>query len=203
MSIGKYRFQKKYVAFLTIVPLIAATSLIQVDDPVCGGTGLLSSSPEMANVEITSSESRELYVTREICEQFIAYKYEIALDLKNNGDVDAVGWIKLILKNITEITVIDIQYLWVAIPAQSALEANYTIWFGTGLDIPGTTEVNAEVVDGQIPDQVCGGTGKISLNTWLLAEAFKDNFSEVVRIYKEYTPPRYYPPDTEGGGWAE
>lgn len=203
MSIGRFRFQKKYVAFLTVVPLIAAASLIQVNDPVCQGTGFLASSPEMVNVEITNSESREIYVTREICEQFIAYKYEIALDLKNNGDADAAGWIKLVLKNINEITVIDIQYLWVVIPAKSAVEASYTIWFGTGLDLPGTTEVVADVVDGQVPDQVCGGTGKISLNTWLLAEAFKDNFSEVVRVYKDYIPPRYYPPDTEGGGWAE
>ena len=103
MSIGRFRFQKKYVAFLTVVPLIAAASLIQVNDPVCQGTGFLASSPEMVNVEITNSESREIYVTREICEQFIAYKYEIALDLKNNGDADAAGWIKLVLKNINEI----------------------------------------------------------------------------------------------------
>ncbi len=200
---GRYKIQKKYLAFLTVVPIIAVTSLLQVTCPVCKGTGSLASDPEMENVELVSSQSREVYVTREICGQFIAYKYELSLDLQNHGDVDAEGWVKLILKNIPASTVMDIQYIWVTIPAKSATQADYTVWFGTGVDVPGTTEVQAEVIDGQVPDQVCGGTGKISLNTWLLAEAFKDNFSEVVRVYKQYIPPRYYPPPTEGGGYAE
>lgn len=202
MSI-RFRFQKKYIAFLTIMPLLAVTSLFQVECPVCHGTGHMASMPAMENVEIVSAESEELYVTREICEAFIAYKYNIILILKNNGSEDAEGYIKLVLKDFSEGRVMDIQYLSTAIPGESAIEATYTVWFGTGLDVPGRTDVFAEVVTGEIPDETCGGTGKVSANTWLLVNGFKDKFKEVVRVHHEYKPPVWYPPDTEGGGWAE
>lgn len=202
MSI-RFRFQKKYIAFLTIMPLLAASSLFQVECPVCEGTGYMASMPTMEHVEITNAESEELYVTREICEAFIAYKYDIKLWLKNNGPEDAEGWVKLVLKEYAKGRVMDIQYLSVAIPGESAIEATYTVWFGTGLDVPGRTDVFAEVVTGEITDETCSGTGKVSANTWLLVNGFKDKFQEVVRVHQEYKPPVWYPPDTEGGGWAE
>lgn len=202
MSI-RFRFQKKYIAFLTIIPLLAVTSLFQVECPVCEGTGYMESMPAMEHVEITNAESEELYVTREICELFIAYKYNIILILKNNGPEDVEGWVKLVLKEYAKGRVMDIQYLSVAIPGESAIEATYTVWFGTGLDVPGRTDVFAEVVTGEIPDETCSGGGKVSLNTWLLVNGFKDKFKEVVRVHHEYKPPVWYPPETEGGGWAE
>jgi len=157
----------------------------------------------MENVEIVSAESEELYVTREICELFIAYKYNIILILKNNGSEDAEGYIKLVLKDFSEGRVMDIQYLSTAIPGESTIEATYTVWFGTGLDVPGRTDVFAEVITGEIPDETCDGSGKVSANTWLLVNGFKDKFREEVRIHQEYKPPVWYPPETEGGGWDE
>ena len=32
---------------------------------------------------------------------------------------------------------------------------------------------------------------------------FGDKFREEVRVHHEYKPPVWYPPETEGGGWAE
>jgi len=159
--------------------------------------------PVMENVEITNAESDELYITREICEAFIAYKYDIKLTLKNNSPEDAEGYIKLVLKEYAKGRVMDIQYLSVAIPGESAIEATYTVWFGTGLDVPGQTDIYAEVVTGEIPDDTCNGSGKVSLNTWLLVNGFKDSFREVVRVHHEYKPPVWYPPDTEAGGAEE
>lgn len=202
MSI-RFRFQKKYIAFLTIMPLLTVISLFQVDCPVCGGDGSLASSPPMKNVEITDWESKEISVTREICDEFLAYKYDLMLTLKNNGTEDAEGWIKLILRDFSQGKVLDIRYLGVAIPGESAIEATYTVWFSTGLDVPGKTEIHAEVVAGEVPDETCNGSGKVSLNIWLLANGFKEAFQEVVRAHEEYKPPVWYPPETEGGGWAE
>lgn len=202
MSI-KFRFQKKYIAFLTVVPLLVVASLFQVECPVCEGLGFMASSPAMEYVEITNAESDEVYVTREVCDAFIAYKYDIMLTLKNNGPEDVEGYIKLVLKEYAKGRVMDIQYLSVAIPGESAIEATYTVWFGTGLDVPGRTDIYAEVVTGEVPDDTCNGNGKVSLNTWLLVNGFKDSFREVVRVHHEYKPPVWYPPETEGGGWAE
>jgi hypothetical protein len=36
----KLKFQKKYLAFFTLVPILAATAFIQVPCPVCGGTAI-------------------------------------------------------------------------------------------------------------------------------------------------------------------
>jgi hypothetical protein len=180
----KFRFQKKYLFFFPIVIILSATSIIHVDCPICEGTGRLEAMPYMENVEIISTESEELYKTAEICEAFIVYKYNLILELKNNGIDGAKGFVKMVLRDYTKGAVMDIQYLSVSIPGRTAVESTYVIYFGTALDVPGRTEVFAEVVA-------------------LLVNRLTDVFEEKARTVKEYKPPIYYPPDTEGGGWAE
>ncbi len=97
----------------------------------------------------------------------------------------------------------DTQYLLVNIQGETTIEATYAIWFGTGLDVAGLTEVFAEVITGDIPDDICDGRGRVALNIWFLLNGFKDNFKEITRIRHEYQPPVWYPPETEGGGWNE
>jgi hypothetical protein len=199
----KFRFQKKYLFFFPIVIILSATSIIHVDCPICEGTGRLEAMPYMENVEIISTESEELYKTAEICEAFIVYKYNLILELKNNGIDGAKGFVKMVLRDYTKGAVMDIQYLSVSIPGRTAVESTYVIYFGTALDVPGRTEVFAEVVTGAIEDQTCEATGKLPLNIALLVNRLTDVFEEKARTVKEYKPPMYYPPDTEGGGWAE
>jgi len=201
--LAKFKLQKKYIIFFPIVICLTATSIIQVDCPLCGGTGHLVAMPNMQNVEIVNIESEELYVTAEICEAFIVYKYDLTLELKNNGVDDAEGYVKMVLKDYTKGAIMDIQYLSVSIPGESTIEASYIIYFGTALDVPGRTEVYAEVVTGEIEDYTCKGTGKVPLNIAFLVSRLKDVFQEKSRIIQEYKPPVFYPPETEGGGWAE
>jgi len=199
----KFKFQKKYLFFSPIVIFLMVTSIIHVDCPLCGGTGHLPAMPYMENVEIVNTESEELYVTAEICEAFIVYKYNLILELKNNGDDDAEGYIKMVLRDYTKGVIMDIRYLSVSVPGQSSIEASYIIYFGTALDVAGRTEVFAEVVTGEIEDYTCEGTGKVPLNAAFLISRLKDVFKEKSRTVQEYKPPTYYVPDTEGGGWEE
>jgi len=41
-SLKRFRFQKKYMAFFTVVPLLVLTGLIQMECPVCEGSGYVS-----------------------------------------------------------------------------------------------------------------------------------------------------------------
>jgi len=191
---------KKAIVFFTLIPVLTIFSLIRTECPVCGGTGQLASLPGMEYVEILRYSSEELYVTREICEAFIVYKYKLAIELQNEGDQETEGYIKLILKEYITGNVIDIQYVSVAIAAKTIMETDYTVYFGTGIDIPGKTEISAEVVTGEIEDTVCDGTGSVPINLAFLINGFKDSFLEEARSIKQYKPPVYYPPDE---GWAE
>ncbi|MCJ7769404.1 MAG: hypothetical protein MUO92_02870 [Dehalococcoidales bacterium] len=90
----------------------------------------------------------------------------------------------------------------VTIPGQSNMESTFKVWFQTGLDVPLDTEVYAEPVLDAIPDDTCNGTGKLSLNTWLMVQALKDSFEEIATIELEFEPPPpYFPP--EGGDTDE
>jgi hypothetical protein len=109
----------------------------------------------------------------------------------------------MVLRDYSKGAIMDIQYLFVSVPSQSLIESAYVIYFGTALDVPGKTEVYAEVVTGEIEDQTCEATGRLPLNTAFLVNRLTDVFEEKARIVQEYKPPIYYPPDTEGGGWAE
>ncbi len=199
----KSRFQKKYIAFLTIVPLLVLTALIQVDDPICDGTGVLSSSPGMENVRLTNTESYEAFALREICDAYFVYTYDVTLALVNDGPDEVQGWVKLMLRDFTEGTVMGMQYIVVEIPGETSIDVTYPVWFVTAPVVAKVSEVHAEVVTGDIPDESCDGTGKISLNSWLLVNGFKNKFQEAARALKDFKPPVFFPSETEGGGYLE
>lgn len=204
MTIFKnFEVKKKYIVFFTFVPLVFAVSSMKLDCPIDGGTGYLETMPGMENVQITDSEFDEKYVVREVCGAYTAYKYDVVLSLENKGPEPVVGWVKLILKDVKKGFVMDIQYLTVQIPANSAIESTYVVWFGTGLYEIGRTEVIPEVVTDQIPCSISDGTGKVKLNTWLLVNGLKDSFQEVARLQEQFRPPVFIPDQTEGGEAAE
>jgi hypothetical protein len=195
--------QKKYIAFFTVVPLVLGVSSLNIDCPIDGGTGFLQAMPGMENVQITDSEFDEKYVVREVCGAYTAYKYDIVLSLENTGPEKTEGWIKLILKDLKKGTIMDIQYMAVEIPANSAIESTYVMWFQTGLFEVGRTEVFPEVVTGQIECAISEGTGKVALNTWLLVNGLEDSFSEIARLQEEFRPPYYNQGPGEGGEATE
>ncbi len=191
--------QKKYIAFFTVVPLVFTVSMVKLDCPIDGGTGYLQAMPGMENVQITDSEFDEKYVVREVCGAYTAYKFDIVLSLENTGTENAEGWVKLILKDIKKGTVMDIQYMAIEIPANSAIESTYVMWFQTGLYEVGRTEVVPEVVTDQIACAISEGTGKLALNTWLLVNGLEDNFHEMARLQEEFRPAYYNQGSGEGG----
>ena len=191
------RLQKKYIAFLAVVPLLTISALIKVDCPICNGTGNISSEQNWENVRLIEYKHKEGYVARNACELFILYKYDVTFVLANDGSETSKGWVKLVLKEYKKARIMDIQYLMAECPGETTIESTYIVWFMTGLDVPNETEVHVELVTGEIPDEICDGTGKVPLNTWFVIKFMKDRFRETLREQHEFRPPIYVPPPEE------
>ena len=186
-----FRFQNKYIAFLTVVPLLVVTALVNVDCPICHGQGSVNSLPSMENVQIVESKSKEKYVTRDTCGLYNLYQYDIILSLVNVGRDTAEGWLKMTLKDTLNDKVLDAQYVAIEILGETLLDATYTVWFGSGLDQSEQTAVDVKVVVGAVPDIVCNGTGKIPLNTLFFVNGLKDTLDDIVRVEHAYKPPKF------------
>lgn len=197
------RFQKKYLAFFIVVPILTTTSLVYAECPICHGTGYMSASEGMEHVTVTSVHAIERQGIRDICEMFTLLLYEVDIAV-NNEQIEDVenGWVRVILRDYSEARVLDVKYLPVFIPGQSHANISFRVWFRTGLDLPPTTEVRVEPVLYDIPDATCEGTGKLPLNLWLFANGLKTSFEELSREDREFRPPApYFPP--EGGDAGE
>lgn len=189
MASVRFQMVKKYIAFLTIVPILMVTALVSVDCPICDGLGHMASLPAMEDVHIIEAKSEEIYVTRDACSVYMVYRYDVILSLVNEGQEDGQGWLKMTLKDNLAGLVVDTQYVAIDIPKQTVLDVTYSVWFGTGLDLPGRTEVEVEVVVGEVPDLVCNGTGRIPLNTLFFVRGLKDTFNRIVKVEQRYHPP--------------
>lgn len=202
LSSKLFALQKKYIAFFSVVTILTVTSVIQVDCPVCDGYGSLPTSPGMENVKVKEIDSEQKYLLRDICAAYITYQYRVTLSLVNEGSEEVTGWLKFVLRDYSEGSMIDRQYAMVTIPGESNMESTFKVWFQTGLDVPLDTEVYAEPVLDALSDDTCNGTGKLSLNTWLMVQALKDSFEEIAVSELEFEPPPpYFPP--EGGDTDE
>jgi len=189
-----FRFKKKYFAFLTIVPLLAITAMITVPCPVCDGTGIVNSLPNTEMVSILEIDTDQLLGSGVPCGAYIVYKYDVAIKLLNEGTENAEGWleIRLINTNLKEgNNILDTQYVQINIPAEAVVNNEYVVSFGTVMVFQEGLEVQAEVVEGNVPDLICDGTGSISLNTWPLINGFKEHFAEVVQETQPYNPPQF------------
>ena len=174
------------------MPLLLVTSFIQVDCPVCNGTGVVSNSLGMENVRIVELESREIGTMYHACGMFLMYGYEIDITLKNSGSQDAIGWIKMTLVDFLEGRPTDNRYTVVEIPANSSWEFQFSAWFQSNHDEKRVTEVRAEVLTGEVPDETCNGTGKISLNTYPVISSLKQQFQELYAAEIPWVPPAFY-----------
>jgi hypothetical protein len=192
----KYRFQKKYVVFLTVTPLLLATSLFYVDCPISDGTGTIESLPVMEDVKVLDYSTRAKTITTDACGLYRLYPYDVLISLVNESVEDAQGWLKLILRDTLVDRVIDEQYVEIDIPGLTALDAKYTVWFGHSLgsntgtiETSGQLEIDVEVVVGDVPCLVDDGTGKVPLNTMLFINYLRDTFDNIVRVEQAYNPP--------------
>jgi hypothetical protein len=72
--------------------------------------------------------------------------------------------------------------VFVTVPANQQVQNFFTTTFNLNSDIPTTTDMTALVELGNQPCSVCKGTGKVTLNEWLLAKFQKNAFSEVQQV---------------------
>ena len=189
-----FRFKKKYFTFLTIVPLLAITAVISVPCPVCDGTGVVNSLPNTEMVSILELDSEKLLGSGVPCGAYIVYKYKVSIKLLNEASENAQGWLEILLVN-TNLeegnNLLDTQYVQINIPAEAVVTNKYDVSFGTVMVFQEGLDVRAEVVEGNVPDLICDGTGRISVNTWPLINGFKEHFSEVVQESQPYHPPEF------------
>lgn len=185
----KLKLGKKYIAFFTVVPLLVITAMVNIECPICGGSGSIVSLPAMENVEIISMESEEIDVTRDACGVYMIYMYDVSFSVFNSGKDDAEGWLKLNLRELIHGNILDTQFVAITVPGETIYNVTYIVWFGTGLDVSDQTQVEAEVVTGEVPDSVCNGTGTVSLNAFLLVNSLKDTYNKIVKEEVRYNPP--------------
>jgi hypothetical protein len=187
-----FRFQKKYLAFFTVVPLLIVTTFVQVNCPVCDGSGIVSNSLGMEKVEIVEIESEEIGTMYHACGMFLMYGYKVNITLKNVGGEDAIGWLKMVLIDFEEGVPTDNRYTVVEVPAESAWEYEFSVWFQSNHDEKRVTEVQAAILTGEVPDETCDGTGKIAMNTYPLINNLKDQFQELYRAEVPWVPPAFW-----------
>jgi hypothetical protein len=196
---NKLNFSKQFIVFLVIFPLLIITSLVQVECPVCQGIGSVNNSPGMENVKIISADSICLPLSESMVQMAAMYAYmdeqtwimnpyHVELSVVNSGAGDARGYVKLYLVDLegNAISTENTQYSPLEVPGGTSLNVTFDIsfwvrssWFQTpeGLfteELLGQqSKVNSEVVIENVPDAICGGTGKIPLNIWLFGKFFK------------------------------
>jgi hypothetical protein len=192
-----FKFQKKYTLFLAVVPLLLATSLYNVNCPVCDGQGVIQSQPVMENVKILDYSTRAVQTTPDACGLYLLYKYDVPISLLNESSDDAQGWLKMVLRDTFTDNIVDEQYVAVEMAGLTTLDTKYTVWFGSAVGVnsgiietSGQLEVDVEVVVGDVPDLVCNGTGKVPLNTVFFVNGLSDTFADIVRTEQTYNPPK-------------
>jgi len=186
------KIKKRTLAFFLAVPLLAITSVTTASCPVCDGTGTLDVSEGMDKVKIMEYDTWEWRITRDACGLFILYYWDIDIRMLNEGDEDVEGWVKHTLYDITrdDKPVIDEQYRPVSLSGSSVVTESYTVVFGTGVDAYGKTGVEIEIMEGDIPDPTCDGTGRVPSNTWVFADGLKNRLVEAIRDEATYSPPQ-------------
>lgn len=197
---GKYK--KKYILFFTLVPLLTALSLISRPCPICNGTGEVDILPGMENVHILSVTGDQITTVQNVCEMYTLFQYNMTVRLTNTSHENIDGWLKLVLRDYSNGTMLDRQYVQVSIPAEATSDAHFNVWFRSGLFVPITIEVHAEQVTDKIADEACGGSGKLPLNKWFLVNSLKGKIQEVSSDDQGYIPPAPFFP-SDGGSWSE
>jgi hypothetical protein len=181
-----------FVAFFTLVPVLLLTALIKVPCPACGGGGQVNGTPGMENVRVLDLKYAEAERVQDACGVYTVWRYSIKLQLLNEGNEEAVGWIKVDMIDTTQAegsNIVDTQYIKVDVPVQAILSSDFNVVFGTGLDQPGWIVLRAEALRGKVPCVACAGKGKIALNALPFVSSLSSYLREVSRSEGAYHPP--------------
>ena len=196
---SKLKFQKKVLAFFGIVPLLISTALIQAPCPVCGGTGVISSTG-MAEVTLISDPTFALRTTWLVtCNTYRVYQMDVTLTLQNAGKDDANGFVSLDLIDVASGKVLDAENVIVEVGAGTIAEQTVVATFiVAAVDDPQqAVHIVAIVRDGNVACKACGGTGKVALNAWPLYNSIKASFKQTEIYEIPMLPPLRV--DVEGG----
>lgn len=182
-KIGIFRFQKKYIAFFTVVPLLFVLALIGAPCPICDGEGSISSTGMDKVVILNMDASLQSVTTVESCFHFRIYTYNILMTLQNNSlQQDAAGYVRLELIDYTKGTILTTHYSIVEVPATTLVQRFFGVSFAVPLESPTTTHVTAEVITSSAPCKSCNGTGIVALHYLPLLNSMKKTFTEVQRV---------------------
>lgn len=181
---------KTYFLVFFIAPLLLSTALIQVQCPVCDGKGSIVSSTGMDGVKVISVEPRIISSVQDACSNYVITKARPTVSLMNIGEVPAQGWLKMHLVDVTTGQNLADQYLQVAAdPQANAIQESLLVFAFYAADTPPENlGITAEVMAGDAPDLVCNGTGHVSLNTYLLARAYKEKLVLAVESQQNFGP---------------
>ena len=178
-----HKVQKRYVAFFSVVPLLFLLAFIKVPCPICDGTGNISTTGMGEVVVIHVDATLKSVGVVEGCVNFVAYNFNVALTLQNNGKlVDASGYVRLGLVDNKTSKLLASQYVLVVVPANMEITTTFSTTFSVGIDAPITTLVTAEVILNSAPCHACNGTGKVALNQLPLLNAMKQTYAKEQQV---------------------
>ena len=191
MKDKKIKIQKKYIAFFVIVPLLIATAFVGLPCPVCDGTGTVSSTGT-TGVQIKKLNYRETSTYIAACEVYRAYLFHIDVDLDNTSETDtAEGWIAFNLVASGAGTIIDTKYGLISLkPMESGTYGfDATFFVDFSVDESNATYITAQVIKGDVADNACNGTGRVSLNEFFLKQYLSDSYTSEQKAFRPYVPP--------------
>ena len=77
------------------------------------------------------------------------------------------------------------------------MTAKYSVWYQSQIESAEWVVVKTEVVNEDIEDSTCKGSGKVSLNMIPIILALEDKLREEGQIEIPYQPPIWYVPSLE------
>ena len=181
---------KYYFIFPLVVCALFGTSLIQVNCPICAGTGSIAYSVGMENVQVLSVEPRIISARQDACTSFIVVKADPVITVTNTSSIEASGYLELDLIDLSDGRVLTSQHLAVTVPASAmtVLQTDNFAFAWESVDTPPEDmDIQASVVNEQVPCLACGGSGKVNLSSYLLTRSYKDNFISSIRSQSDYT----------------
>lgn len=178
------KLNRKYIGFFSVVPLLLLTAVIKVPCPICDGTGQISSDG-MGTVSIINIDYSLQSVSDydNACQVWHLYTYNIVLTLQNSSATqDAQGYIELGVIDTATGLVLGEQDVLATVPASQEVQNFFTTIFQLNDSITSGAQIEALVEKNNQTCKVCGGTGKVALNAWLVAELEKQQLSKIQQV---------------------
>jgi len=196
---------KYYFVFPIVVVAMLSANFMPVHCPVCDGVGLLEHSVGMKYVKIISVDSRIWSYTQDACTSYIVVKAGPIITVSNTSQDVADGYLILRLIDLDSHEEVSMQYLHIEVPANARSDIDTYVVFAyiSSYLPPERMEIKAEVLlDTRVPCIACDGKGSISLNIFPVTQAYKNEFTAIIRGSTEYLPIGENEEFIPGIGWV-